>query len=173
MLQTLPMAVCVAHMPWRQGVSPGVAVDVDIDLNRKLDVRNESETKQLQQKGHLQKLRDLLDLPFNTLKGDELVFQMADERHVIASCTESGHLSLICEIGKPESLSAAAWQSLLARVSSVHDYAFPASLITVDGKLALLWGCDAGIDPDEWIRRAEDALTLALDLHTRIGTNTL
>jgi hypothetical protein len=114
---------------------------------------------QSRQREHLRKLRDRLDLPFSTLKDDELVFVLADERHVVASYTETGHLSLICEIGELEALSVNAWRRLLTTLSGVHDYTFPASLVTVEGRLALIWGCGADMESDQWVHRAEDALT--------------
>lgn len=49
-----------------------------------------------QQHDHLKRLRDLLDLPFNTLNGGTLHFVLAEKHQVIARHTDTGHLSLIC-----------------------------------------------------------------------------
>lgn len=120
----------------------------------------------------LLRLRDFLNLPFNALNDDGLSFSMGNERRVMAFGT-GGHVSLICEVGIAAELSAQQWQRLLARMTAAHDYGFPLTLIEVDARLALLWACPASIDIGEWLRCAEDALTMAFDIHLRLIANTL
>jgi hypothetical protein len=132
-----------------------------------------SQGQPLYRKDHLQQLRAALELPPYTLGEEGLVFLMAAERRVMASYTDGGHLSLLCEVGRLDALRASGWRALLLRLSSAHDYDFPISLLTVDGKLALLWCADARMDTAAWLRRAEDALTWSFDIHTRINNHTL
>ncbi|MFC7518936.1 hypothetical protein ACFQUU_28415 [Herbaspirillum sp. GCM10030257] len=139
-------------------------------------MKKESSAQQqapMQQDQHLQGLRDLLDLPLNTLQHDVLFFTLADKYPVIARRVDTRYLSLVCEIARLDALTAANWQALLTRLSAGYDYAFPASLLTTDGKLALLWRCDADVAVDQWLRWAEDALTFAFDLQARLNANAL
>ncbi|MFC7518910.1 hypothetical protein ACFQUU_28265 [Herbaspirillum sp. GCM10030257] len=122
---------------------------------------------------HLQRLRDVLDLPHNTLQSDGLFFVLADKYPVVARCADAQHLSLICEVGRLGALGAKTWQALLVRLTAAYDYAFPVSPLAIDGKLALVWRCDAAVQMDQWLRWAEDALTFVLDLQERIDANTL
>ncbi|RJF92330.1 hypothetical protein [Noviherbaspirillum saxi] len=126
-----------------------------------------------QQDKHLQRLRDLLDLPLNTLQHDVLFFTMADKYPVIVRRVDTRYLSLVCEIARLDALTAANWEALLTRLSAAYDYAFPVSPLTTDGKLALLWRCDADVPVDQWLRWAEDALTFAFDLQARLNANAL
>lgn len=85
----------------------------------------EKTATRLPQKDHLKKLRDLLGLPHDALHGDKLVFQVAGERHVVASHTKDGYLSLICELGTLDAMPATAWPPLLQRQSRARQPSLP------------------------------------------------
>jgi hypothetical protein len=135
-------------------------------------VKNEQGKEQSESRDHLKRLRDFLDLPFSTLKDDELVFVLADDCHVVASYTSTGHLSLICEVGRLDQFSANDWRWLVTTLSNGHDHAFPASLVTLNDSLALIWGCNESMGMDDWLRRAEDALTRIYDIRAKLKTGT-
>jgi hypothetical protein len=117
---------------------------------------------------HLARLRDFLDLPFNTLQNDELSFYLPDKQLAFAARVGDAHLRLICQIGKADALQPAHWRALVQQLSAAYDCAFPCCPVIADSDLALLWTCRADVSEDQWLRWCEDALTFALMLHERI-----
>jgi hypothetical protein len=144
------------------------------ELKRRITVKNKPGTEtQSREKEHLKRLRDFLDLPINTLNDDVLSFALADTHQVIARYIDDAHLSLICEIANLDAVKMEEWRSLLVRLSAVYDPAFPASLVTIEGKLAVTWVCGADAHTDKWLRWAQDALTWAVDIQMRFNSHSL
>jgi hypothetical protein len=117
------------------------------------------------ERNHLARLRDFLDLPLDALAGDDrLVFMLDSGHRAIASYAANGHLMLVCEVAEVDALNERAWRLLASHLSDGYDADFPVSVVTVDQHLALVWTCDACIDADVWLNRAEDALTASFAL---------
>lgn len=118
---------------------------------------------------HIVRLRDFLDLPLDTFKDDQLTFLLGDRRSVIVWYSDAGYVTLLCEIGSLDALSADDWRSLLLNISQSYDQTFPVSLLTANGQVALAWTCPVSMHPEAWISRAEDAVTKAYQLQAQLA----